>query len=211
MEVICSVYRASLGLWVSCLDTADMRCSSNQRMTTGYSNTREMPRLVFDFGAKRMDPVIQALQKLLAHSRQTIFGRLQNEPSYENLEDSLVAVASRLGDGDLASLVVIPEIEDIRYAFVNCPKFECHPRSTWIGTVEYVGTNYKKLWDDLLTFTGLRFVSVGFEKGLDLDDQSLGADSFPWNNPSLVLAAVRTGGEALEAWRIERGPAYCKV
>ena len=93
----------------------------------------------------------------------------------------------------------------IRYALVTCPYFAGQQRSSYMGTIEYLGDDYKTLWDLILTVPGLTFACLGFEEGVELDDSALNHETFPWDQWPLVVGALRDPS-GLQQWMIRQGP-----
>jgi hypothetical protein len=77
--------------------------------------------------------------------------------------------------------------------------------SAYLGTIEYLGDDYKALWDLILSVPGLSFACLGFEEGVELDDSALSIETFPWDQWPLVIGALR-GTSGLQQWTIRQGP-----
>jgi len=90
---------------------------------------------------------------------------------------------------------------------ISHPNFDGEPLSLWMATIEYTkDLNYRPLWEALLSAPGLRFVCLGFEEGVVVEDKYLTTESFPWNASQLVLGAIRQDTKG--KWTIGRGPKY---
>jgi hypothetical protein len=61
-----------------------------------------------------------------------------------------------------------------------------------MGTVEVTGPNWKDIWNLLLAKSDLRFVCVGMEEGIELTDEVLSPETFPWNAWPAVISALRS-------------------
>ena len=61
-----------------------------------------------------------------------------------------------------------------------------------MGTIEIAVENWSFVWDDLLANPNLLFVCVGDPEGVELCDEQISVDSFPWAEWPLVVGAVRS-------------------
>jgi hypothetical protein len=65
-----------------------------------------------------------------------------------------------------------------------------------MGTIEIGVENWRFAWDLLLRQAGLTFVCVGAEEGVELGDEQVSAETFPWADYHLLVGAVRTDDES---------------
>jgi len=93
----------------------------------------------------------------------------------------------------------------VRYALAICPFFDGQPRSIFLETIEYLGKGYKPLWNLVLSVPGLSCACVGFEEGVEIEDDKLSVESFPWNQWPLVIGALRDPS-GWQPWVIRQGP-----
>jgi hypothetical protein len=80
----------------------------------------------------------------------------------------------------------------VRYVLLWCPNFGETRLGLWVCTVAYSSENWQELWGKLEASPSLRFACVCREEGLSITDDQLSPDTFPWSDPSLLAAAVRS-------------------
>ncbi len=61
-----------------------------------------------------------------------------------------------------------------------------------MGTIEVTVEEWQFVWDALLDKPGLRFVCVAREEGIEVSNQQISPETFPWDVDGLLAAAVRT-------------------
>ena len=162
-------------------------------------------QLVYEFGAKEVAPVVEAIKRALGSTSYSVSCRPNDSDTYSQTEDSLASAVSQLKKGDLASVTVNPKGGLIRYALIMCPFSDGQQRSMYLGTIEYLGEDYKGLWNLILSVPGLSMACLGFEEGVELEDTALSADTFPWNQWPLVIGALRDESGS-QQWAIHQGP-----
>jgi hypothetical protein len=162
-------------------------------------------QLVYEFGASEIEPIVAAIRRSMGSAQYSIRCMPSDSDSYEPTEDSLSSVTAKLEEGALASFSLHPNTGLIRYALVTCPFFAGQQRSIYLGTIEYLGDDYKPLWNLILGVAGLSMACLGFEEGVELDDNALSVDTFPWNQWPLVIGALRDPC-GLQQWTIRQGP-----
>jgi hypothetical protein len=84
----------------------------------------------------------------------------------------------------------------VRYVLLYCPHFAASNLSLWLCTVEYTDETWKAFWSELGANVAVRFACVSQEEGLLISDEQLSPDTFPWSDPSLLAAAVRSDSGA---------------
>jgi hypothetical protein len=164
-----------------------------------------MSQYVIEFGAKRVDTIAAAIALCLA-SPMSISVDDEAHPFHDvETERPLTGVVTDLESGIVASAVIRCTDERIRYAHISSPLFNKEGLSKWMGTIELGVETWSFVWDALLGNPGLLFVCVGHEEGVELRDEQLSVDSFPWSEWPLLIGAVRpTQGSE---WVIRRRPA----
>src|SRR5271170_618467 len=100
-------------------------------------------QLVYEFGASEIEPIVVAIQRSMGSAQYSIRCMPSDSDTYEPTEDSLSSVAAKLEEGALASFSLHPNAGLIRYALVTCPFFAGQQRSIYLGTIEYLGDDYK--------------------------------------------------------------------
>jgi len=162
-------------------------------------------QLVYEFGAKELEPVVEAIRHALGNTKYSVKYVPNDSDTCEPTEDSLSSAALKLKEGVLASFSLHPYTGLIRYALVTCPFFAGQQRSAYLGTIEYLGDEYKVLWNLILSVRGLSVACLGFEEGVELEDNAMHVDTFPWNQWPLVIGAIRDQS-GLQQWIIREGP-----
>ena len=162
-------------------------------------------QLVYEFGAKELQPIMEAIRRALSDAPYAVKCLPNDSDTYSQTEDSLESAALKLQRGEIASFSLHPENGLVRYALVTCPFFDGQALSVYLGTVEYLGSDYKAIWNQVLGVPGLNVACLGFEEGVELNDSMLSAETFPWNEWPLVVGAIRDQ-RGHEAWQIKQGP-----
>lgn len=162
-------------------------------------------QLVYEFGARNVEPVSEAIRQALGSTPYSVKCMPNDSDMYEPTEDSLSSATLKLKNGDLASFSLHPHAGLIRYALVTCPYFAGEQRCVYLGTIEYLGEEFRTLWNLILGVRGLSIACLGFEEGVELDDNAMKLDAFPWNQWPLVIGALRDQF-GLQQWTIRQGP-----
>ncbi|MBI1747767.1 MAG: hypothetical protein HYR55_14435 [Acidobacteria bacterium] len=162
-------------------------------------------QLVYEFGAKELEPVVDVIQRALGNTQYLVQCIPNDSDTSSPTEDSFSSVALKLKEGKLASFSLHPSNGLIRYALITCPFFWGQQRSAYMGTIEYLGDDYKPLWNLILGVLGLSFACLGFEEGVEVDESALSAETFPWSQWPLVIGAIRDRS-GLQPWVIREGP-----
>lgn len=162
-------------------------------------------QLVYEFGAKEVEPVIQVIHCALADTSYSVKCLPNDSDTYSPTDDSLASVVLKLQRGDIASFSLHPSGGLIRYALVTCPGFDGRPLSLYLGTIEYTGNDYKPLWNMILSAPALAVACVGFEEGVEIEDDKLSIASFPWSQWPLVIGGIRDPLGS-QSWTIKQGP-----
>jgi hypothetical protein len=110
-----------------------------------------------------------------------------------------------ISSGDVTAFAISPRAAAIRYVLALRPFFEGEALSLYTGTIEYTGRNYAPIWETLLQTPGLKFVCVGYEEGVQLRDDRLSVETFPWKDWPLVIGALRSNPDS-KSWVIREGP-----
>ncbi len=124
----------------------------------------------------------KSLETLSCNDQSTLKFRVAGGSVQELLPD--------LMSGKLCS-VMMQAKGDIRYGLLTCPGFNGQRLSKWMGTIEFQTESWRSTWKELLANPETNVVCVGMEEGIDLTDDILSVDCFPWGEPSLVAGAVR--------------------
>jgi hypothetical protein len=153
-----------------------------------------MAQIVIEFGAPTFDPVINALLSVIGTPTTIEIEYPSNErQSCPATKEFMEIVSGKLTDGRLVSVTIRTDCEDIRYGLISRPDSGGYFRSMWMGTVEVTTEDWRRYWDALLRFESLAFVCVGDEEGVELTDENLTVDSFPWDEWPILVGALRAG------------------
>jgi hypothetical protein len=80
---------------------------------------------------------------------------------------------------------------NIRYGLITCPNFNRGNFSLWMGRVEFIGEEWQPIWNKLLRNPAFEVVCIGLDEGVELEDQFLHPEFFPWDVWSTFAGAVR--------------------
>ncbi len=110
--------------------------------------------------------------------------------TYKESNVGLEVECENLKSGKNASLIARPRGPGIKYFLIVAPGFNKQALSLWMGTVESTDPEWHSLWDSLLTHKGFRFVCLGLEEGVELEDRHLTEATFPWTEWPAVIGAL---------------------
>ena len=151
-----------------------------------------MAQYVFEFGGADLAAVADALTSWLGIPASIEVAKEQpGGPDYQPTSDGLPNVLDRLRTRALSSAILRSGKPDLRYGLILAPHFNGQPLSQWMGTLESTDSDWKPMWDTVLKNDRLQFASLGFEEGVDLTDDHLTVDTFPWNEWPMVIGALR--------------------
>ena len=151
-----------------------------------------MPQFVVEFGAQQLRFVAEAIKLNLAEPSRISIDSADREMSYADTAKTFDEVLNDLAGGTVASAIIRTSDARIRYALITSPRTHVPPLTLWMGTIEISVENWTFAWEALLKQTGLSFVCVGLEEGIELGDEQISPGTFPWSAPGLVAGAVRT-------------------
>ena len=163
-------------------------------------------QLVYEFGASELEPVLEAIQRAVGNMPYDVRCLPNDSDSYGPTDDSLASAAFKLKEGVIPSFTLRPKNGLIRYALVICPFFDGQPLSLYLGTIEYLGDDYRNIWNLLLGIPGLKVACLGFEEGVEIEDSMLSVECFPWSEWPLVIGALKVHQSGAGPWTIKEGP-----
>jgi hypothetical protein len=151
-----------------------------------------MAQYVMEFTTSSVAAALSLLDRLVVRKKslETLDCELQSTLCFTAASGSVESLLPDLLDGKLCSVMIQSE-GDIRYGLLTSPMFNGQPLSKWMGTIEFQTDEWRSTWQELLASTETTAVCVGMEEGIDLNDDILSPDLFPWHEPSLVAGAVR--------------------
>jgi hypothetical protein len=162
-----------------------------------------MPQLVFEFWSQDADRVVAAIMGIL-DGCPTENAAAVRSLEYEPTQHGLDWAAQQFSIGKLTSFSLHPQNNDIRYALLNGPEIG-GKLPGFMGTIEYIGADYRHIWNKLLDVHGLRLVCLGLDEGVEFTGEQVTAETFPWNDPFLMVGAVRShAGD----WVQKHGPSF---
>lgn len=165
-----------------------------------------MAQVVIEFGSQTFGPVRDAMLSLIgtpiAIDTEFRSGGGETCPATEH---ALEAISRRFADGQIASVTFRTESGGVRYGLILQPRYSGQNLSMWMGTLELTTKDWRRYWDALLQFDALAFVCVGDEEGVELTDDDLTVNSFPWDEWPMLAGALRAG-EGGAGWVIRERP-----
>jgi hypothetical protein len=110
-------------------------------------------------------------------------------PTAEDWDSSL----RRLREGTLAAAIIRTSTPGIRFGLVTAPNVFGGRLSQWVGTVDFAAPaqDWRTVWSTVLRDERLLAASLSLDDGIELSDEQLSVDRFPWEESRLVVAAVR--------------------
>jgi hypothetical protein len=105
-------------------------------------------------------------------------------------------VLDDLEAGIAASAIIRNGDPRIRYALITSPKTHAPQLTSWMGTIEIGAEDWRFIWDLLLSRTELNFVCACAEEGVELGDEQISPEAFPWAADQLLAGAVRTDAQS---------------
>jgi|SRR5579872_5706646 len=151
-----------------------------------------MPQFVIEFGAERLETVSAAIKANLVEPLRISIDSSESEMSYSDTTETLDEVITELAAGSVRSAIIRTSDPRIRYGLITSPRVHVPPLTLWMGTIELGVDDWNFVWDALLRQSGLRFVCVGLEEGVEVSDEQMSPETFPWDVDGLLAAAVRS-------------------
>lgn len=145
-------------------------------------------QLVFECCAATIRPVVEAVQIVLGDSVYTLLAGIRG--NYVSMDGGIESAISKMDGLEIDSFVVYPKCESIRYAMVSSPTVGAEALSLYMGTIEYTAKDYRWIWDRLMIVSNMKVVCLGFDEGVELSDDQLEVDTFPWDAWPLVVGAM---------------------
>jgi hypothetical protein len=167
---------------------------------------RPMAQLVCEFWSEQLEPVVSAVGNALGKTDAPAYVMTSGHDDYAQTTEQLSVLVEQLAIGAIVSLSLRPKAGKIRYCLVDSPQAypDAWPLSGWLGTVEYLDLDYEWLWSTILSTSGLKVACLGMEEAPTLTDATMSPDTFPWDDQSLILGAVRTS----QGWMVREGSRF---
>jgi hypothetical protein len=170
-------------------------------------------QIVISFGSENLECVKNAIQKTIGEQDYT--ADFTTARSVEGMtlvptDKTFDSLTAELSAGTITNVCLhMKNKRPIDFVNFFAPHFCGASLACWQGTIEYKEDTFEILFNDLLSFTCLRYVCVGMEEGPELEQRHMNLETFPFDEDPLMLSAFR-GDERSPGWRIRRGPAYPK-
>lgn len=165
-----------------------------------------MAQFVVEFGAEQLRFVLEAIKSTVSEPFRMSVDAADSQMFYTGTSKNLDEVAVALQERTVASVCIRTGDPRIRYALITSPMVHVPPLGLWMGTVEVQVDDWSFVWDALVRQAGLRFVSVGLEEGLELSDDLITIETFPWHEQRLLAGAVRDTVQSDWCQRVCRAP-----
>ena len=150
-----------------------------------------MSQFVIEFGSERVRPIVAGIALCVPSPHNISVDEAGSELHYFASEGGLTQVVADLEAGTAASAVIRCPDERIRYALICSPRHNNSGLSKWMGTIEVTAEDWSFVWDALLATPDLLFVCVGDPEGVELSNDQISVDAFPWKQWPLLIGAVR--------------------
>jgi hypothetical protein len=149
---------------------------------------------VLEIGSSSVETFTSIVERnLLASSELRVLPwQQQKAMTYSPSDLSLREVVEGLESRSFASASWREVKSGVRYVLLYCPNFADNDLNLWLCTVEYTGEEWKSLWGELGEYPELRFACVSQDEGILVSGDQLSPETFPWSEPSLLAAAVRS-------------------
>jgi hypothetical protein len=154
-----------------------------------------MPQFVVEFGAEQIRFVVAAIRSTIAEPFRIKIDSANAEMCYSDTAKTLDEVSIDLQAGSVVSTIIRTGDARIRYALITSPKVHVPPLGLWMGTIEVQVEDWSFVWDTLVRQSGLRFICVGLEEGVELGDDQISVETFPWRENGILAAVVRDDAE----------------
>jgi len=126
-------------------------------------------------------------------------------PNYVAAAGDLDATLRSLQDGTIAVASLRTSKPGIRSALLMAPNIFGGRLARWMGSIDFTAPaqNWRSVWSTALSHERLAAASLSLDDGIELSDEQLSIDRFPWQESRLLIAGVRA---ADGAWVIRENP-----
>ncbi|WP_035352972.1 hypothetical protein [Edaphobacter aggregans] len=152
-----------------------------------------MPQIVFEFAAEAVEHLFRLIQAVIVPVQKVRVMACSDRDSllYQDFSGAPDDLLSQLKDGVACSIVMFSTGE-IRYGLITCPHFNGQNLSRWMGTIEISSLDWQTIWEQILASPNLELACAAVDEGIELTDETIAQDSFPWSDPSLLAGAIRS-------------------
>jgi hypothetical protein len=113
-------------------------------------------------------------------------------PSYVRADGDLNWVLACLEDGTLGVAALRTPTNGIRLLLLTAPCVFGGELSQWVATLEFSAQGWRSVWNEATRHPRLRAATLTLDDSLDLRDEHLSVDTFPWEDSRIVIAGVRS-------------------
>lgn len=154
-----------------------------------------MALLILEVAAPSLAAILPALETTLGECPTTsasLSGIRDSSLAFEALHDRWEAEYHRLQSGELIAMRVEPVDCSVVSAMVLSPEFDGSGPTWWTLLVEFMGQGAGLLFEKLLSVPDTFHVVLSLEESLEWETSEPPQISFPWDDPQIVKAGVRT-------------------
>jgi hypothetical protein len=114
-------------------------------------------------------------------------------PNYVSAPADLDATLRSLQDLTIAVVSLQTSTPGIQNVLLMAPNILGGRLSRWMGSIDFTtpAQNWGSVWSIAIRNTPLVAASVSLDDGIELSDEQLTYEKFPWQEPRLVIGAVR--------------------
>jgi hypothetical protein len=155
-----------------------------------------MPLIMLQFGANSLKALEDGLRSVLPGNSPSIW--ILDADKARSLEYrpvpelSVGGAIAQLRDGHAASIRIQPRSGFVDWVIVYCPGFDGTGPPIWNAAVEFTAHPDDSLVVEFMKLEGIAYAALTKEETIEMS-QIPDLKSFPWDDPSLIVGAVRTG------------------
>lgn len=159
---------------------------------------------VLQIVAAQLSVLVPTVRSIVGKHRSIEVARNdKNGPNYEREAGDLELALDRLQTGELAVVVLRISQRGFRSALLMAPSIFGGRLSQWMAAIEFTAEDWRPIWDAALSERRASLVCLSIDDDLDLSDDEVSVQTFPWNESRLVAAAVR---DAKGEWVVHENP-----
>jgi hypothetical protein len=154
--------------------------------------------------ATELSALVRTVRSVVGEHRAIEVARNDTDgPNYEPASSDLDATLNGLKTGELAVVVLRTSQRGFRSVLFIAPNIFGGRLSQWMAAIEFSTENWRPIWEAALSERGLAVVCLTLDEALDVSDDNLSVQTFPWNESRLVAAALR---DATGDWVVRENP-----
>lgn len=178
----------------------------NERTEPSTGVDQERGLYVLQIIGGDLSEIAETMLSLIGTPEQIEVARNESSgPSYVPAAKDLEGTLRSLQDGTVGAAILRTSTPGFRLALLTAPNVFRGLLSQWVGTLDFTtpAQDWRKVWSTALRHDGLRAASLSLDDGIELSNEQLSVDTFPWQESRLVIAAVRA---ADGAWVTRENP-----